>query len=106
MEWRDVRHVPVEDDEGHLVGLVSHRSLLQLLTQSFSGKEHEPIAVRTIMNSDPISVAPTMPVLEAVKLMRRHRIGSLPVVESNRLVGIVTVYDFLESSARLFEEKL
>jgi CBS domain-containing protein len=37
--------------------------------------------------------------------MRRQRIGSLPVVEDGRLVGIVTVYDFLESSARLSAEK-
>jgi CBS domain-containing protein len=40
-----------------------------------------------------------------VKLMRLHHIGSLPVVENDRLVGIVTVYDLLESSARLFEEE-
>jgi CBS domain-containing protein len=36
--------------------------------------------------------------------MRRRRIGSLPVVEDGRLVGIVTVYDFLESAARLSAE--
>jgi CBS domain-containing protein len=37
--------------------------------------------------------------------MRRRRIGSLPVVEDGRLVGIITVYDFLESSARLSAER-
>jgi acetoin utilization protein AcuB len=57
------------------------------------------------MNPDPVSVAPTTPVSEAVELMRRRRIGSLPVVEDGRLVGIVTVYDFLESSARLSAER-
>ena len=100
MEWRDVRHVPVEDGEGRLVGIVSHRSLLRMLADRLPS-DGELIAVRQIMHPDPISVAPTTPVSEAVELMRRRRIGSLPVVEDGRLVGIVTVYDFLESAARL-----
>lgn len=106
MEWRDVRHVPVEDEEGRLVGIVSHRSLLRILADGPPGGGEGLIAVRRIMNHDPVSVAPATPVSEAVELMRRHRIGSLPVVEDGRLVGIVTVYDFLESSARLSGEKL
>ena len=105
MEWRDVRHVPVEDDDGRLVGLVSHRSLLRLLAQGFPVDRGETVAVRSIMIPDPFSVAPTTPITEAVKLMRLHHIGSLPVVENDRLVGIVTVYDLLASSARLFEEE-
>jgi CBS domain-containing protein len=104
MEWKDVRHVPVEDGEGRLVGIVSHRSLLRLLADGLSGGR-ELVAVRQIMNPDPVSVAPTTPVAEAVELMRSRRIGSLPVVEDGRLVGIVTVYDFLESAARLSAEK-
>ena len=103
MEWRDVRHVPVEDEAGRLVGIVSHRSLLHMLADGPSGGR-ELVAVRQIMNPDPVSVAPTTPVAEAVELMRSRRIGSLPVVEDGRLVGIVTVYDFLESSARLSAE--
>ena len=66
----------------------------------------ELVAVRQIMNPDPVSVAPMTSVSEAVELMRRRRIGSLPVVEDGRLVGIVTVYDFLESTASLYAEKL
>jgi CBS domain-containing protein/gamma-glutamyl:cysteine ligase YbdK (ATP-grasp superfamily) len=104
MEWKDVRHVPVEDGEGRLVGIVSHRSLLHMLTDGQPGGS-ELVAVRQIMNPDPVSVAPTTPVPEAVELMRSRRIGSLPVVEDGRLVGIVTVYDFLESAARLSAEK-
>lgn len=105
MEWRDVRHVPVEDEEGRLVGIVSHRSLLRMLADGPLGGGGELVAVRQIMNPDPISVAPTTAVSEAVELMRRRHIGSLPVVEDGRLVGIVTVYDFLESAARLSAEK-
>ena len=105
MEWRDVRHVPVEDEEGRLVGIVSHRSLLRMLADGPLGGGGELVAVRQIMNPDPVSVAPTTPVSEAVELMRRRHIGSLPVVENGRLVGIVTVYDFLESAVHLSAEK-
>jgi CBS domain-containing protein/gamma-glutamyl:cysteine ligase YbdK (ATP-grasp superfamily) len=105
MEWRDVRHVPVEDGEGRLVGIVSHRSLLRMLADGPPGGGGELVAVRQIMNPDPVSVAPTTAVAEAVEIMRRRHIGSLPVVEDGRLVGIVTVYDFLESAARLSAEK-
>ena len=38
--------------------------------------------------------------------MREHRIGCLPVVDGDQLVGIVTSYDFLDASARLFKEHL
>ena len=77
-----------------------------MLADGTPGGVEELVAVRQIMNPDPVSVAPTTPVSEAVELMRRRRIGSLPVVEDGRLVGIITVYDFLESTARLSAEKL
>jgi CBS domain-containing protein len=38
--------------------------------------------------------------------MREGKLGCLPVISENRLVGIVTSYDFLEASAKLFEEQL
>ncbi|HEY6189201.1 MAG TPA: CBS domain-containing protein [Pyrinomonadaceae bacterium] len=107
MDWRHIRHVPVENEEGKLVGLLSHRALLRRLAQGQSGGEHaEPIAVRSIMKTNPVTATPQTPTLEAIALMRRHRVGCLPVVDKENLVGIVTAQDFLEISARLFEEHL
>ena len=106
MDWRHVRHVPVEDDEGHLVGLVSHRNLLRLLSRGVPDRNGEPVPVRTIMKANPITVGPSTPTLEAIRMMREHQVGCLPVVEKGRLVGIVTAYDFLAFSAKLFEEYL
>lgn len=105
MHWRHVRHVPVEDDGGHLIGIVSHRDLIELLA---SGKlaASEPIIVRDIMKTELVTIAPDTPTLEALELMREHDIGCLPVVKDARLVGLVTAYDFLTVSAKLFEEKL
>lgn len=106
MQWKHVRHVPVEDDEGHLVGLVSHRNLLRLLAGGSRNDKDAPLVVRSIMKPNPVSVTPDTPTLEAIEVMRRHKVGCLPVVKDEHLVGIVTAYDFLAVSAKLFEEQL
>jgi CBS domain-containing protein/gamma-glutamyl:cysteine ligase YbdK (ATP-grasp superfamily) len=106
MHWRHVRHVPVEDDEGRLVGLLSHRNLLRLVAGRGTGPLQETVAVRDIMKAAPLSVSPQTPTLEAIALMRAHGVGCLPVVEGGALVGIVTAHDFLSASALLFEERL
>src|SRR6266498_2062452 len=106
MDWRHIRHVPVENDEGQLVGLISHRSLLRLLTRGRGVSDSEPVTVRDIMRTDPVTVSSTTPTLEAIEIMRSNKFGCLPVVDNGRLVGIVTSYDFLDASARLFVREL
>ena len=105
MHWRHVRHVPVEDDAGNLIGIVSHRDLIQLLAEGKINGQAE-WAVRDIMHTDLITVEPETPTLTALDLMRTKNIGALPVVKGDKLVGIVTAYDFLTVSAKLFEERL
>lgn len=106
MDWRHIRHVPVEDDAGRLVGLVTHRALLRLLSRGAQSPETNPLTVAEIMKTDPVTVASTTPTLEALELMRGNKVGCLPVVDDGQLVGIVTSYDFLDASARLFKEQL
>lgn len=103
MDWRHIRHVPVEDESGQLVGLVSHRALLHLLSQR---RPDHDVMVRDVMVTNPVTVTPSTPTLDAIEVMRAQHIGCLPVVEGDQLVGIVTSYDFLEASARLFQEHL
>jgi CBS domain-containing protein len=105
MDWRHIRHVPVEDEEGHLVGLVTHRGLLRILNiGKRTQRDDGPTTVREVMIENPMTVSPSTSSLEAMELMRSNRVGCLPVVENNQLVGIVTSYDFLEASARLFQQ--
>ena len=106
MDWRHIRHVPVEDEAGRLVGLVSHRGLLHLLTNRIGEKGIGATTVKEVMVPKPFTVSPSTPTLAAIEMMREHRIGCLPVVEGDQLVGIVTSYDFLDASARLFKEHL
>src|SRR5438094_2285548 len=106
MDWRHIRHVPVEDETGLLVGLVTHRNLLRLISRGIREKAVGTLTVREVMVANPVTVSPSTITLNAIDLMREHRIGCLPVVENGQLVGIVTSYDFLEASARVFREHL
>ena len=96
-----IRHFPVvEDDE--LVGVVSQRDLYRasLGTVMHYGEKAqraflESVAVKEIM-VDPISIGPDATVQDAARLMMEHKIGCLPVLEDDRLVGIVTETDMLQ----------
>ena len=106
MDWEHSRHVPVEDNEGRLVGLISHRQLLRLVARGVQ-KDGEPVAVREIMTPTPVTVGPETETLDAIAMMRKNRVSCLPVVEGdNKLVGIVTERDVINAAAKLFEEEL
>ena len=106
MEWEKIRHVPVEDTEHRLVGLVSYRSLLRLLATAGGHERWHEVAVADIMKKDPITVSPTMTTLRAIEIMREKRVGCLPVVSEGRLIGVVTEDDFMDIAGQLLEERL
>lgn len=106
MDRKGIRHVLVEDDAHKLVGLVSYRSVLRLMADGFDASEDETPAVRTIMEPDPLSIAPDTPTIEALELMRRHKVSALPVVHDGKLVGVVSERDFLPIAYDLLEERL
>ncbi len=104
MDWRHIRHVPVEDDSGNLVGLISHRSLLRMVARPQG--DDRPIPVREIMSPNPVTVSPETATVEAIQLMRREQVGCLPVVREGKLVGIISERDLIEVSGRLLEQWL
>jgi CBS domain-containing protein/gamma-glutamyl:cysteine ligase YbdK (ATP-grasp superfamily) len=106
MDWEKLRWLPVEDDEGHLVGLVTHRTMLRLFT-SGRWKIGEPLAIREVMHTDPVSISPELSTLDAISTMRDKAVGCLPVVDdTGKLVGIITERDFIDISAQLLEATL
>ena len=104
MEWSHIRHVPVEDGEHRLVGLVTHRKLLKFL---LGGDTSSQVPVSEIMEPNPITIRRETPSLEAIKLMEANKISCLPILDDHgRLVGIVTDNDFMGVARKLLQQKL
>jgi CBS domain-containing membrane protein len=103
MNWAHIRHVPVVTASGRLVGIISHRDLLAAAVSSLAVKisqaeraQHLAASdVRHLMHKPIETIGPDETVQRAAHLMRRHKIGCLPVVERDRLVGIITEADLL-----------
>lgn len=100
MEWSHVRHIPVENDSGDLVGLLGHRALLRLVA---SGKTNELVEVGTLMLRDPTTVGPDVLTTDAIKIMREQKVSCLPVVDGKRLLGMIAERDLIVVSAKLLE---
>lgn len=106
MDWHRMHHIPVESNDHRLVGLVSHRPLLRFLASEEARRDEGPISVRRVMVTDLITGTPEMTTLEAIELMRHHRISCLPVVQEDRLVGMITEHDFMRVASVLLEDML
>lgn len=108
MRFKHIRHLPVIDEAGHLVGLVSHRDLLRAQISTFTGltdgqrrARQEDILVRQLMTRDLWTVNPETLASVAGQTMADHRYGCLPVVDAQHvLVGIITERDFLKFATK------
>ncbi len=105
MDKKNIRHVLVEDGEHRLVGLVSYRSILRLMAEGGCG-EGDSGPVKAVMESNPITVSPDTPTLDAITLMRDNRVSCLPVEKDGKLVGLVSERDFMPIAYELLEERL
>jgi CBS domain-containing protein len=98
MQWRHIRHVPVENAEGRLVGLLSHRALLQLHSRPLSERGDQPISVAQVMDPNPITISPDAELENAAEKLLSAESGCLLVVDRDRLLGIATERDFLRAA--------
>lgn len=108
MAFKHVRHLPVIDEGGHLLGLVSHRDLLRAQISSLVGltevqrrARQEHVRVRDLMTRDIWTVTPETLASVAGQTMSEHRFGCLPVIDARSvLVGIITDRDFLSFATK------
>lgn len=98
MSWKRIRHVPVESEDGRLVGLLSHRTVLAALAKR--EQDDEPRAVRDLMEEDLPTVEPDLDALAALDQLLDTGASCLLVVTDGRLVGLVTERDLLRFAAR------
>lgn len=103
MDWRKIRYMPVEDAKGNLSGLITSRLLLRYFARPGSLNGRRGKVVADIMIENPLTVDPNTTILDALQLMRKNKIGCLPVVIEKELIGIITEMDFLRISSRLIE---
>ena len=102
MDAHRVRHVPVVDRDGDLVGLVTQRDLargvlgrLDDVPMSVERDVLRSRRIREIMTTEPETVEPETSLREAAQMLLEDKIGCLPVVEGMHLVGILTEADFV-----------
>ncbi len=94
MRYGHFRHLPVVDEDGRLVGIITRSDLERFFSQVPSpGVVKRQYRVDQTMTTPVITVSPDYPLEEAAKLMLEHKIGGLPVVQDERVVGIITESD-------------
>lgn len=102
MKQKRVRHLLVLDENAELCGIMSQRDLFRgaILKSLGYGSRAEDLmlaslVVKDTMTEEPITVAAATSLADAAQLMLQHRVGSLPVLDDGRLVGILTEGDFV-----------
>ena len=105
---RRVRHLPVLDREGALVGILTDRDVRHRLfaPDVFRQVGHVPVGVllrqapvSAVMSAPVLQIDPSSDVGDAAERMRKDGVGCLPVVEGSRLVGMLTEIDILRRIA-------
>jgi CBS domain-containing membrane protein len=110
MDLARIRHIPIVDDQGKFVGLLTHRDILAATISELAGIDRETqdeiesgIPIREIMQTDVVTVGAELSLKEAARLLLEEKYGCLPVVCEEKLCGIITEADFLRLTIDLME---
>lgn len=99
MEAGDFQYLPVVDETGQLVGLVSERDLLRARAAAPA-----PKLVSEVLTKHVPSIEPDAPAADAVQMMLDFEIDAVPVVANDKVIGILTVTDFLPEMRQLLRD--
>lgn len=112
MEDQSVRHLPVVNKAGKMVGVVTEDDLLKaepsgvtLLSVWEINSLLNKVRVKDVMVRDVITTTEDAPIEEAAHLMLEHKIGCLPVMRNGKLVGIITESDIFRTFMELFSAR-
>lgn len=105
-----IRHLPVVNG-GKLVGMVTGGDLKRSTPSPHAGEDQETfdrvvdsVKMGQIMTRNLLTVTPSTPLRDAVKMLHDRKFGALPVVEAERLVGLLTATDMLKELYDLLPE--
>lgn len=115
MRTQRIRHLPVVDENGAMVGLISDRDLRLSMLEMEQGPSGAPkgyylpalTKVTAVMITNVLSATPDMPLANAATIMSERKFGCLPVIESGsrKPVGIVTETDMLRLLSNMLKKK-
>ncbi len=106
MEQHQIRHLPVVEPDGLLIGMLTDRDLRSALPSTFYRAEKPPekapavpsIKVKEIMSQNLVTLSPMDTIQDALLLIQKTRVGALPVIDGKgNLIGIVSVRDLLRA---------
>ncbi|RMD85645.1 MAG: CBS domain-containing protein [Candidatus Dadabacteria bacterium] len=110
----DIRHLPVLDEEGAVLGIVTDKDISSCLAlgdisdnNSEEVEERLSVSVLDIMHEGAITVTEESPISDVIEIMVENKFGAVPVVSSDdgKLIGIVSYIDLLKEAQEYFEEK-
>ncbi len=107
MKQEDIRHLPIVDDNNFPVGIITQRDILRAQDSELSGDDtdnDEQISLEQIMSRKISYVLSSDPLRTAGIKLQKNKYGCLPVMNDNKLVGIITDYDFVGVAINLIEQ--
>ena len=85
---------PIIDDRKKLIGVISDGDIKRIMKKN---KNFESIEIKKVMTKKPVIVRPTMLAAEALSIIEDNSINALPVVDENKVIGILTLKDIIKS---------
>jgi acetoin utilization protein AcuB len=112
MDEEQVNRLLVLDDDGSLLGIVTSGDVREALPSPVSSLEPyerrealDEIPIEEMISDDLITIHPDATIQEAADLMFSNKIGGLPVIDDDRLVGVITQSDLLRGLVRMLDEQ-
>ena len=104
MLWSNIRHVPVENEKGDFVGMISSEILLAYYGSESSSNQEATAG--EVMDREPVTAGPENSTVEVIRLMKQWETSCVAIVDKGRLVGLFTERDYIKFSQHLFEEMI
>lgn len=102
MDWQTIRHILVEDENKKLIGIISVKDFVRWFAEA--DRRAATPSVREVMSPTPVTVPPNTIIEDALELMHKKNIACLPIVENDKLLGVVSEHDFTKLAMRLLRE--